>query len=129
MIILRLIRHSNSTYSKPRSITRQSDKMSLTDDSAADVAFGASTASRLLATLSISARNEALTALHDALLRNKKSILDANARDVKLASCAAESGNFNHSVLKRLDLSRPGKYDEMLQGILSVRNLDDPGEY
>ncbi|RJE20196.1 gamma-glutamyl phosphate reductase [Aspergillus sclerotialis] len=100
--------------------------MSLTDGSAVDVAFSASTASRRLATLSISARNEALTALHDALLRNKNYILDANARDVKSASCAAESGNFNQSVLKRLDLSRPGKYDEMLQGILGVRNLDDP---
>ena len=101
--------------------------MSLTDGSAVDVALSASAASRRLATLSISARNEALTALHDALLRNKKSILDANARDVKLASSAADSGNFNPSVLKRLDLSRPGKYDDMLQGILGVRNLDDPG--
>ena len=30
------------------------------------------------------------------------------------------------SLVKRLDLSRPGKYDDMLQGILDVRQLDDP---
>lgn len=102
--------------------------MSLTNASTVNVALSASAASRRLATLSIDDRNEALTALHDALLKNKKSILDANAKDVKLASRDAESGNLSHSVLKRLDLSRPGKYDDMLQGILSVRDLDDPGE-
>lgn len=102
--------------------------MSLTEASAVDVARAADTASRRLATLSNAARNEALTALHDALSRNKNAILDANARDVKAASTAAESGNLSLSILKRLDLSRPGKYDDMLQGILSVRDLDDPGE-
>lgn len=103
--------------------------MSLTGASAVDVARSASAASRRLATLSISDRNQALTALHDVLSKKKKSILDANARDIKIASSDAESGNLSHSILKRLDLSRPGKFDDMLQGILSVRNLDDPGGY
>lgn len=102
--------------------------MSLTDSAAADVAESASLASRRLATLSNPARNEALTALHLALDRNRDTILAANARDVEAATRAAESGNLNHSVLKRLDLSRPGKYDDMLEGILSVRDLADPGE-
>ncbi|CAL5874891.1 uncharacterized protein PFLUO_LOCUS9193 [Penicillium psychrofluorescens] len=100
--------------------------MSLTDSAAADVAESASLASRRLATLSNPARNEALTALHLALDRNRDTILAANARDVEAATRAAESGNLNHSVLKRLDLSRPGKYDDMLEGILSVRDLADP---
>lgn len=103
--------------------------MSLTEAAAVDVARTASTASRHLATLSNDARNEALAALHDGLLKNKKAILDANEKDVKLASCAAENGQLSHSVLKRLDLSRPGKYDDMLQGILNVRSLGDPGRY
>lgn len=101
--------------------------MSLTDSAAVDVARSASLASRHLATLSNSARNDALTALHQALDRNRDAILAANARDVEAATKAANNGSLNHSVLKRLDLSRPGKYEDMLQGILNVRDLEDPG--
>ncbi|KAJ5368745.1 gamma-glutamyl phosphate reductase [Penicillium cataractarum] len=100
--------------------------MSLTDSAAVDVARSASIASRHLATLSNRARNDALTALHQALDRNRDTILAANARDVEAATRAANDGTLNHSVLKRLDLSRPGKYEDMLQGILNVRDLEDP---
>ncbi|KAJ5543036.1 hypothetical protein N7535_005460 [Penicillium sp. DV-2018c] len=100
--------------------------MSLTDSAAVDVARSASLASRRLAILPNAARNEALTALHHALDTNRETILAANAKDLEIATRAAESGSLNHSVLKRLDLSRPGKYDDMLDGILSVRDLDDP---
>lgn len=103
--------------------------MSLTDSSALEIAETASLASRRLATLSDSDRSDALTALHNALHVNKALILEANAKDVQVATQAAESGKLNHSVLKRLDLSRPGKYDDMLQGILSVRDLGDPSRY
>lgn len=102
--------------------------MSLTDSAAGDVARSASIASRHLATLSNAARNDALTALHEALDKNRSAILAANARDVEAAFRDAESGGLSQSVLKRLDLSRPGKYDDMLEGILSVRDLSDPGE-
>lgn len=100
--------------------------MSLTESAAADVARSASSASRQLATLSNDARNEALTALHQALDKNRATILAANAKDVESATRDAENGTLNHSVLKRLDLSRPGKYDDMLEGVLSVRDLNDP---
>ncbi|KAJ5660277.1 hypothetical protein N7507_006728 [Penicillium longicatenatum] len=100
--------------------------MSLTESAAVDVARSASLASRKLAILPDAARNEALTALHKALDENRATILAANARDVEAATFAADSGDLNHSVLKRLDLSRPGKYDDMLEGILSVRDLEDP---
>jgi glutamate-5-semialdehyde dehydrogenase len=102
--------------------------MPLTELAADDVARSASLASRRLATLSNDARNEALTALHHALDVNRKAILAANAKDLELANQAAASGTLSHSVLKRLDLSRPGKYDDMLDGILSVRDLDDPSK-
>lgn len=101
--------------------------MSLTESSASEIARSASLASRRLATLSNDARNEALTAIHAALLRERDSILEANARDVAAASRAAANGELSQSVLKRLDLSRTGKYEDMLNGILSVRDLDDPG--
>ncbi|KAL4997787.1 Aldehyde/histidinol dehydrogenase [Aspergillus recurvatus] len=100
--------------------------MSLTESSAIDIAKAASSASRHLAILSEADRNEALTALHAALLRNKDVILEANARDIRAAKQAVDGGSLSHSVLKRLDLSRPGKYDDMLQGILSVKSLRDP---
>ncbi|KAJ5919013.1 hypothetical protein N7466_009956 [Penicillium verhagenii] len=102
--------------------------MSLTDSAAVDVARSASLASRQLAILPNAARNEALTELHKALVQHRATILAANARDVEAATRAADSGYINHSVLKRLDLSRPGKYDDMLQGVLSVRDLEDPDE-
>lgn len=101
--------------------------MSLTESSASEIARSASLASRRLATLSNDARNEALTALHAALLEKRDYVLEANARDVAAATRAAADGELSQSVLKRLDLSRTGKYEDMLQGILSVRDLEDPG--
>lgn len=103
--------------------------MSLTDSSPAQIAKAASVASRNLAILPSADRNDALTAIHQSLLRAKESILDANARDLSLASKAAEDGRLSQSVLKRLDLGRTGKWEDMLQGILDVRDLEDPREH
>ena len=101
--------------------------MSLTDSCPTQIAQSAAVSSRSLAVLSNNARNDALTAVHRALVQSKDFILSANAHDVELASKAAESGELSQSVLKRLDLSRKGKWEDMLQGILDVRDLDDPG--
>lgn len=101
--------------------------MSLTESSPSEAAQAASTSARSLATLPIDARNEALSAIHDALSRERKNILQANARDLAAASKAAQDGHLSQSVLKRLDLGRAGKYDDMLKGILDVRQLEDPG--
>lgn len=101
-------------------------KMSLTDSSPAQVARAASTASKNLAILPSENRNDALTAIHQALSQAKNNILAANAKDLELASTAAADGQQSQSVLKRLDLGRPGKWEDMLQGILDVRDLEDP---
>ena len=103
--------------------------MSLTNSSSVEVARAASIASRTLAVLSTTSRNEALTAIYEALLAAKDTILSANARDVEEATQAAADGRLSQSVLSRLDLSRKGKWEDMLQGVLGVRDLDDPGEY
>ncbi|KAI5285422.1 hypothetical protein KEM54_000588, partial [Ascosphaera aggregata] len=100
--------------------------MSLTDSSPADAARDAASAARQLATLSDANRREALSALYDALESQRDAVLAANARDVEAASKAAASGQLRQSLLKRLDLSKPGKYEDMLQGILDVRDLEDP---
>ena len=102
--------------------------MSLTDSSPLEIAKAASVSSRNLAILSTKARNDALTAMHGALQEAKDSILAANARDLELAAKAAEDGELSQSVLKRLDLGRKGKWEDMLQGILDVRDLEDPGK-
>jgi glutamate-5-semialdehyde dehydrogenase len=101
--------------------------MSLTESSPLEAAKAASISSRSLATLSVDARNDALIAIHDALLKERENILQANARDLEAASMAAQAGSLSQAVLKRLDLGRAGKYDDMLKGILDVRRLDDPG--
>lgn len=102
--------------------------MSLTDCSPLDVATSASNSSRALALLPAQSRNDALTSIHQALAGAKDNILAANARDVELATKAAAHGDLSQSILNRLDLSRKGKWEDMLQGILDVRNLEDPGK-
>ncbi|KAL2140286.1 hypothetical protein VTI28DRAFT_4003 [Corynascus sepedonium] len=100
--------------------------MSLTNASPVDAAGAAKSASHVLATLSADARNEALTAIHAGLTAARDDILAANARDLELAQQAAADGKLSQSLVSRLDLGRKGKFDDMLQGILDVRDLDDP---
>ncbi|KAK2748683.1 hypothetical protein FQN57_000264 [Myotisia sp. PD_48] len=100
--------------------------MSLTESSPLEIAQLASVGARQLSVLSNDARNEALVAIHDALSANKDLILEANARDVQAAEQAVKRGELSQSILKRLDLARPGKYEDMLKGILDVKVLPDP---
>ncbi|CAD0016192.1 unnamed protein product [Aureobasidium pullulans] len=100
--------------------------MSLTNGSPALAAKAAKLSSRTLAILSTSDRNSALQSIHDALSASKSDILAANARDLEIATKSAEDGELSQSILKRLDLSRPGKFEDMLKGILDVMGLDDP---
>ena len=101
--------------------------MSLTNASPADAAKAAKSASHILATLPASARNDALTSIYDALSKSKDEILAANARDLELAKKAAENGELSLSIVSRLDLGKKGKWEDMLKGILDVRDLEDPG--
>lgn len=103
--------------------------MSLTNDSPEQAARAAKTSSRKLATLSVKSRNAALDAVHDALASAKEIILAANANDLENAKSHAANGELSPSIIKRLDLGRKGKFDDMLQGIKDVRDLEDPGRY
>lgn len=100
--------------------------MSLTSSSAVEAAQAAKSASHLLATLPVSARNDALTAIHDSLVASKAAILAANAKDMDAARQAAADGQLSQSLVSRLDLGKAGKWEDMLKGILDVRGLDDP---
>ncbi|KAK4104299.1 gamma-glutamyl phosphate reductase [Parathielavia hyrcaniae] len=100
--------------------------MSLTNASPVEAAKAAKSASHVLATLSPDARNSALTAMHAGLAAARDDILAANARDLDLARQAAADGKLSQSLVARLDLSKPGKWEDMLKGILDVRDLGDP---
>lgn len=100
--------------------------MSLTYATPLDIAQAARVGSRKLAVLSTQERNAALTAIHDALANGREKVLAANAKDLEAANKAAAGGTLSTSLVKRLDLGKPGKYEDMLQGILDVRELEDP---
>jgi glutamate-5-semialdehyde dehydrogenase len=101
--------------------------MSLTNALPAEAAKAARSASHVLATLPIAARNNALTALHEALSNAKTDILAANSQDLISAKKAAENGELSNSIVARLDLGKKGKWEDMLKGITDVRELEDPG--
>ncbi len=92
------------------------------------IAQAASVSARKMAILPSQARIDALTSIHSALSEAKPAILQANARDIDAATKAAEAGTLSQALLSRLDLGKPGKYEDMLQGILDVRDLEDPGQ-
>jgi glutamate-5-semialdehyde dehydrogenase len=102
--------------------------MSLTNATPLHAAQQARLSSRTLATLPVSARNAALRAIYDALSAAREAILQANALDVEAAKRATAEGELNPSILKRLDLSRKGKFEDMLQGVRDVEGLEDPGK-
>jgi len=103
--------------------------MSLTNASPSDAAKAASESSLILARLSVGARNVALTAIHSALHSARDEILAANAHDLASAARSAAQGEMSRSLLKRIDLTKPGKWEDMLQGILDVKALEDPGAF
>ncbi|ENH62492.1 Putative gamma-glutamyl phosphate reductase [Fusarium oxysporum f. sp. cubense race 1] len=100
--------------------------MSLTNASPEAAASAAKTASFTLATLPASERNNALEAIHAALTASKDEILAANAKDLELARKAADEGGLSQALVSRLDLGKKGKWEDMLKGILDVRDLNDP---
>ncbi|ROV98594.1 hypothetical protein VSDG_04271 [Cytospora chrysosperma] len=100
--------------------------MSLTSSSPLEAARAAKSASHFLATLPVSTRNDALTAIHDSLAASKDDILAANARDMEAARQAAADGQLSPSLVSRLDLGKKGKWEDMLKGVLDVRALGDP---
>ncbi|EDK44862.1 glutamate-5-semialdehyde dehydrogenase [Lodderomyces elongisporus] len=86
------------------------------------IAKDASAAFSSLKVLSNEQRSKALEEIHDSLRANKDAILKANQVDLE----NARKDNLSSSLIKRLDLSNPGKFDTMLQGVLDVSNLPDP---
>lgn len=81
----------------------------------------AARAARRLATLSTAARNQALLAMADALLREEPVVLAANAADME----AGRAKNLKASLLDRLLLT-PERLADMAEGLRQVAALPDP---
>ena len=89
---------------------------------AESIARDAAEAFSLLKVLSNEQRSTALRKIYHALAADKERILAANEIDLENAT----KNNLLSSLIKRLNLANPGKFDTMLQGILDVANLEDP---
>lgn len=91
-----------------------------------EIAQTASLASHVLKAVSGADRDAALSTIHTTLEANKEAILAANRKDMSAASELVAQGKLSQSLVKRLDLSKAGKWEDMLSGILQVRSLPDP---
>ena len=87
----------------------------------ADIGRRARAAARPLAVASTKAKNAALVAMADAILRNEQPILDANAIDMSNGEEAGLSGSF----MDRLKLT-PSRIRAMADGIREIAALKDP---
>ena len=86
----------------------------------------AKTAALELASLETPVKDAALKAMAEALDKNRKTILSANAKDMSSAEDAEKKGELSHSLVKRLQVTDP-KIDGMIDGINDVISLKDPG--
>ncbi|KAH8832901.1 Aldehyde/histidinol dehydrogenase [Flagelloscypha sp. PMI_526] len=87
---------------------------------AAKVAFEASQL------VHVDERIKALRAIKAELTLNKDAIFAANSEDVLAAQEEVKAGRMSESLMNRLDLRKPGKWESMLQGIDDVASLPDP---
>ncbi|RWA75813.1 glutamate-5-semialdehyde dehydrogenase [Mesorhizobium sp.] len=87
----------------------------------ADIGRRARAAARPLAVAATAAKNDALAAMADAILRNEQPILDANATDMSNGSEAGLSASF----MDRLKLT-PSRIKAMAGGIREIAALEDP---
>ena len=85
----------------------------------------AKTAALELASLETSVKDAALKAMAEALDKNRKTILSANAKDMSAAEEAEKKGELTYSLVKRLQVT-DSKIDGMIDGIKDVISLKDP---
>lgn len=83
-------------------------------------------ASHVLQSAKESDKSIALRAIYDSLQTSKASILAANEKDLAIARERVAQGSLSESLVKRLDLNLPGKWESLLDGILQVEALNDP---
>jgi len=115
-------------YAETAILNKKHKSMATAAAAPAEIARTSSLASRVLKAIPGSDRSAALTVVFEHLQAAKDQILEANRKDLEAAEEQAKAGKLSLSLIKRLDLWKPGKWEDMVQGILDVRDLEDPGE-
>lgn len=87
--------------------------------------ISAKSAAIKLSAMDTQIKNKALKAMADALDNNRNVILEANAKDMVAAKELVMSGKLSQSVMNRLQVDDK-KISGMIDGILSVKSLEDP---
>ena len=90
-----------------------------------DTAKNAKEASLKIAGLNTEIKNEALSAIADAIETHKTEIFTANKLDLENAQLLVEEGKLAKSTFNRLKLDE-NKMRDMIQGVRDIANLDDP---
>ena len=90
-----------------------------------DTAKNAKVASLKIVGLNTEIKNEALSAIADAIETHKTEIFTANKLDLENAQLLVEEGKLAKSTFNRLKLDE-NKMRDMIQGVRDIANLDDP---
>lgn len=90
------------------------------------LARNAKTAFEASQLLPSSIRETALKIIADELEKDRESILSANREDIKDAEREVDAGRMSRPMLNRLDLGKPGKWEQMVKGVTDVAKLPDP---
>jgi glutamate-5-semialdehyde dehydrogenase len=95
--------------------------MATTATGVAEICLAARDASRRLAALPTSVKDDALLAIADALVARTPQILEANARDME----AGRESGLSAALLDRLELDA-GRIEAMARGVREIAALPDP---
>jgi glutamate-5-semialdehyde dehydrogenase len=90
-----------------------------------NIAKQAKYASKKLATLSTTIKNQALLNIADAIENHKEKIFEANRQDLAEAEKLVSNGEISQSTFNRLKLDE-NKMRDMIQGIVDIYELEDP---
>lgn len=90
-----------------------------------EIAKSAKQASLKIADISTDLKNQALTAIADALENNKEEIFTANKQDLADAETLVKSGEITKATFNRLKLDE-NKMRDMISGIRDIAKLEDP---
>ncbi|EJU03525.1 gamma-glutamyl phosphate reductase [Dacryopinax primogenitus] len=71
-------------------------------------------------------RNDVLESIRRALQASRDKVFEANRLDLEAAEKEVQAGRLSQQLVKRLDLTKGSKFDDMLQGISDVAALPDP---
>ncbi|RKP07875.1 Aldehyde/histidinol dehydrogenase, partial [Thamnocephalis sphaerospora] len=96
--------------------------------SVTDIARRARLASTQLQSVTGETKSVALRQIQETLLRHKDLIIEANKKDLELASKEVEAGRLSASLFKRLDIAGANdeKFLTMVEGVADVDKLEDP---